>query len=65
MNEKITLRKKIEDTKADHLRRYGELNWKYTDEGLPYAIQDYHGRSVLCWTSPRTIGWPVRRTAGR
>ena len=43
MNEKITLRKKIEDTKADHLRRYGELNWKYTDEGLPYAIQDYHG----------------------
>ena len=66
MNEKITLRKKIEDTKADHLRRYGELNWKYTDEGLPYAIQDYHGSvgSVLDfteddWLACKENGWTM------
>lgn len=47
-----TLRDKIEDTKAEYLRRYGKLDWKFTDEGLPWAIQDYHGSkgSVMDFT---------------
>lgn len=29
--EKNTLRKKIEDTKAEYTKRYGRLDWRYTD----------------------------------
>ena len=38
----ITLRKKIEESKAWYLQRYGVLDWQWEDEGLPYAIMDYH-----------------------
>lgn len=46
------LRDKIAETKAEYQRRYGKLDWKFTDEGLPWAIQDYHGSvgSVLDFT---------------
>lgn len=48
----FTLRNKIEDTKTEYLRRYGKLDWKFTDEGLPWAIQDYQGSkgSVMDFT---------------
>lgn len=47
-----TLRNKIEDTKTEYQRRYGKLDWKFTDEGLLWAIQDYHSSkgSVLDFT---------------
>lgn len=38
----ITLRKKIEESKAWYLQRYGVLDWQWEDEGLPYSITDYH-----------------------
>lgn len=38
----ITLRKKIEESKTWYLQRYGVLDWQWEDEGLPYAIMDYH-----------------------
>lgn len=37
-----TLREKIEESKAWYLQRYGVLDWQWEDEGLPYAIMDYH-----------------------
>ena len=51
MNE-VTLRNKIESAKAEYLQRYGKLDWKWTDEGLPWTIQDYHGSvgSVMDFT---------------
>lgn len=51
MNE-FTLRNKIENAKAEYLQRYGKLDWKWTDEGLPWTIQDYHGSvgSVMDFT---------------
>ncbi len=66
MNEKLTLRKKIEDTKTDYLRHYGDLNRKFTDEGLPWTIQDYHGSvgSVMDfteddWLACKENGWTL------
>jgi hypothetical protein len=62
----FTLRKKIEDAKAEYMERYGELGWQYTDEGLPYAIQDYHGSvgSVMDftaddWLACKESGWTL------
>ena len=48
----FTLRNKIEEAKATYLERYKKLDWKWTDEGLPYAIMDYHSciGSVLDFT---------------
>lgn len=64
MQKDFTLRKKIEEAKAEYMERYGELNWQYTDEGLPYAIQDYHGSvgSVMDftaddWLACKENGW--------
>ena len=64
--EDFTLRKKIEDAKAEYTERYGELGWQYTDEGLPYAIQDYHGSvgSVMDftaddWLACKENGWTL------
>lgn len=64
--EKNTLRKKIEDTKAEYTKRYGRLDWRYTDEGLPWAIQDYHGSvgSVMDfteddWLACKENGWTL------
>lgn len=61
-----TLRDKIEETKAEYLRRYGKLDWKFTDEGLPWAIQDYHGSkgSVMDfseddWLACKENGWTL------
>lgn len=63
MSEKLSLRKKIEDEKVDYLSRYGELNWKFTDEGLPWAIQDYHSciGSVMDFTED---DWQVCKEYG-
>lgn len=62
--EDFTLRKKIEDTKAEYMERYGKLDWHYADEGLPWAIQDYHGSkgSVMDfteddWLACKENGW--------
>lgn len=59
----LTLRKKIEDTKAEYIKRYGKLDWKFTDEGLPWAIQDYHGSkgSVMDFTED---DWAVCKENG-
>lgn len=61
-----SLRKKIEGTKAEYIRRYGKLDWKFTDEGLPWAIQDYHGSkgSVMDfteddWRACKESGWTL------
>lgn len=37
-----TLREKIEESKAWYLQKYGALDWRWTDEGIPYSITDYH-----------------------
>lgn len=31
-----TLREKIEESKVWYLQKYGALDWRWTDEGLPY-----------------------------
>lgn len=66
MNKNYTLRKKIEETKADYLKRYGKLNWQYADEGLPWAIQDYHSSvgsvmdfSADDWAACKESGWEL------
>lgn len=48
----FTLRNKIEESKAMYLERCGKLDWQWTDEGLSYAIMDYHScvGSVLDFT---------------
>lgn len=48
----FTLRNKIEESKAMYLERCGKLDWQWTDEGLPYAIMDYHScvGSILDFT---------------
>lgn len=48
----FTLRKKIEEAKAEYQKNYGELNWRWTDEGVPYTIMDYHSSkgSVMDFT---------------
>lgn len=38
----FTLRSTIEKNKQFYLDRYGKLDWQWTDEGLVWAIQDYH-----------------------
>lgn len=54
------LRNKIKDAK----RRYGAFSWEFIDEGLPWAIQDYHSSkgSVLDfteddWLACKENGW--------
>lgn len=52
MEKEFTLRNKIEEAKAEYLKRYQMLDWQWTDEGLPWAIQDYHSSkgSVMDFT---------------
>lgn len=64
MLKEFTLRNKIAEVKARYMERYGGLNWQYTDEGLPYVIQDYHGSvgSVMDfteddWLACKENGW--------
>lgn len=49
---KFCLRNKIEESKAFYLQQYGKLDWRWHDEGLIWAIQDYHSckGSVLNFT---------------
>lgn len=58
-----TLRKKMDQAQAEYQERYGKLDWKWTDEGLPYTIQDYHGSrgSVMDFTED---DWLVCRESG-
>jgi len=37
----FTLRNKIKESKAWYMKKYGTLYWRWYDEGLPWAIQDY------------------------
>ena len=39
----FTLRKKIEEEKAWCLQHFGKLDWRWTDEALPWTIMEYHG----------------------
>jgi hypothetical protein len=59
----FTLRNKIEESKAMYLERRGKLDWQWTDEGLPYAIMDYHScvGSVLDFTDD---DWQVAEENG-
>lgn len=66
MSDNITLRKKIEETKSDYLNRHGNLDWQYADEGLPWAIQDYHSSmgsvmnfSADDWAACKENGWTL------
>ena len=43
----FTLRNKIADAKESYLSKYTVLGWKWTDEGLPYAIMDYESSVPL------------------
>lgn len=61
-----TLRKRVEDTKAEYMKRYGKLDRQYTDESLPCAIQEYHGSvgSVMNfteddWLACKEHGWTL------
>lgn len=49
--DSFTLRNKIEEAKAEY-QEDGGPDWRWTDEGLPYAIMDYHGSkgSVMDFT---------------
>ena len=49
---KLCLRNKIEESKAWYLQKYGTLDWQWYDEGLIWAVQDYHSckGSVLDFT---------------
>lgn len=38
----FTLRSTIERNRQFYFERYGKLDWQWTDEGLIWAIQDYH-----------------------
>lgn len=65
MNE-FTLRNKVENAKAEYLQQYGKLDWQWTDEGLPWTIQDYHGSvgSVMDfteddWLACKENGWAL------
>jgi len=52
MSKEFTLRNQIEENKTWYEKKYGKLDWQWTDEGLPYTIQDYHSckGSVLDFT---------------
>lgn len=49
----FTLRNKIDEAREEYLARYGELDWKWADEGFPYTITRYHGSvgSVMDFTA--------------
>lgn len=49
---KFCLRNVIEEHKAWYLKRYKQLDWHWYDEGLIWAVQDYHSckGSVLDFT---------------
>ncbi len=60
----ITLRDAIAEAKAEYRKRYDKLDWRFTDEGLPYAIQDYNSSigSVMDftpddWLACKENGW--------
>ncbi len=62
--KKFTLRDCIAEAKARYRKHYGKLDWRFTDEGLPWAIQDYHGSigSVMDftpddWLACKENGW--------
>lgn len=38
-----TLRNKIEESRRWYMEKYKRLDWQWTDEGLVYALQEYHG----------------------
>jgi len=59
----FTLRNKIERAKAEYQEHYGELDWHWKDEGLLYAIQDYHSSkgSVMDFTED---DWQVCKEYG-
>lgn len=57
----FTLRNKIEESKAMYLERRGKLDWQWTDEGLPYAIMDYHSCVGSVWILRKMTGRPLRK----
>jgi len=58
-----TLRSKIEESRRWYMEKYKRLGWQWTDEGLPYAIMDYHScvGSVLDFTDD---DWQVAEENG-
>lgn len=49
---KFCLRNVIEEHKAWYLKKYKQLDWRWFDEGLIWAVQDYHScmGSILDFT---------------
>lgn len=39
---KFCLRNVIEERKSWYLQKWGKLDWQWYDEGLIWAVQDYH-----------------------
>lgn len=58
-----TLRNKIEESRRWYMEKSKRLGWQWTDEGLPYAIMDYHScvGSVLDFTDD---DWQVAEENG-
>lgn len=58
-----TLRNKIEESRRWYMEKYKRLGWQWTDEGLPYAIMNYHScvGSVLDFTDD---DWQVAEENG-
>lgn len=58
-----TLRNKIEESRRWYMEKYKRLGWQWTDEGLPYAIMDYHScvGSILDFTDD---DWQVAEENG-
>lgn len=63
MEQKQSLREKIEHAKAE-AANHSSPEWKWLDEDLPWAIQDYHGSvgSVMDftpddWLACKENGW--------
>ena len=49
---KFCLRNTIEERKHWYLQKWGKLDWQWYDEGLIWAVQDYHSckGSILDFT---------------
>ena len=52
-----------EESRRWYMEKYKRLGWQWTDEGLPYAIMDYHScvGSVLDFTDD---DWQVAEENG-
>lgn len=60
----MTLRNELAKSQQWHREHYGVLGWQWTDEGIPYAILDYHSGVGSTfdftdddWAAAEECGW--------